>query len=97
MNQKKDRNLPKGVYKTKDKYYVQYKRKHIGTFNTLDEAINAYNKKSEIQTETQTQTQTETQTENKKDQTIVRNNEGIAIIVTSKKEEILVDDDKLLI
>lgn len=81
------RELPKGIYTVKDKYYVQYKRKHVGTFNTLNEAINAYKEKED---------QKQEKHEDQKDQgvEIIRNKNGIAIIITSKKEEILVDDDK---
>ena len=76
-----NRTLPKGVYESKGKYSAYYRGKYIGVFETVKEAENAYNEKKES-----------LKTSN--ESVIVRNKDGIAIISTSKGEEILVDDDK---
>lgn len=80
---KNKRNLPKGVCLSKyNKYEVRFAHKYLGTFETVEEAKNVY-----IKTEIKAK-------ENKIKQIIERNEDGIAIIKTSKEEEILVDDDK---
>lgn len=80
--EKKTRDLPVGIYLTNAKTYrAIYAGKPIGTYKIIEEAIDAYNnKKSEKLKEENIE--------------IKRNNEGIAIITTSKNQEILVDDDK---
>lgn len=62
------------------------KTTHLGTFETKEEAKGVYNKKKKELTEINLQKKVGTE--------IIRNKDGIAIIVTTKGEEILVDDDK---
>ena len=79
--EKVKRDLPIGVRLSKyGSYIAVYQNKYIGTYKTIEEAANAYNQTKMKQIKTVTE--------------IKRNKEGIAVIVTSKNEEILVDDDK---
>ena len=79
-----------GVRKTRqDTFQVRIqnekKNNHIGTFETQEEAKDAYNKKKEELKIVNLQKKVGTE--------IKRNNQDIAIIITSKGEEIMVDDD----
>jgi hypothetical protein len=83
-----NRALPKGIYLTKSNKYqvrinINKKLLNIGTFETIQEAEQAYNKKKQ---------------ENiiKLPDEISRNKDKIAIIKTSKNEEFLVDDNTYL-
>jgi hypothetical protein len=76
----KYRNLPKGIYKSKSgKFYACIYGRGLGTFDSLDEALCEYNNNIKSK---------------HMDTNILRNKDGIAIITTSKNEEILVDDNK---
>jgi hypothetical protein len=83
-----NRELPKGVYPTKsEKYmtciYYNKKQHYLGIFETVEEAEKVYkNKKTELKDNI------------KIDPEIKRNKDGVAVILTSKNEEIVVDDDK---
>jgi hypothetical protein len=91
VNPIKKKTLPIGVRETKSGRYMSCiknnkKRIHIGTFGTVDEALEAYYiKKQELQLL-------------KDNETIMKdieyNKSGDIIIKTSKKHEILVDKDK---
>lgn len=78
--------LPIGITVKNNKYRARINGVHLGLFETLEEAHKIYNnKKDEINK----------QKENERlCKEILRNNDGIAIIITSDKKEILVDDDK---
>jgi len=84
-NEKMINILPKGITKKGTKFvavlYYQNKRYHIGTFETVKEAEEAYNsQKNELIPDITTE--------------IKRNINGIAVIYTLNNTEILVDDDK---
>ncbi len=85
------KELPKGIRLNKSgtfKSIIKNKKimYHLGSFKTLEEALNAYNKKKEefINLENNERLLKK----------IEKNKEGLAIIKTSKGEEILVDEDK---
>lgn len=87
---KENRILPTGITQNSDRYRVRIthnkKEMHVGYFKTFEEAVEAYNKKkNEIEDEKEKERLTTI---------ILKNNEGIAIIKTSKEREILVDDNK---
>jgi len=85
--EKKERDLPKGVYLTPNgKYAIKINDKHIGTASSIEEAEQTYiNKKEELNLKKE---------HNIISQEIIRNEDNIAIIKISSGEEILVDDDK---
>ncbi len=84
------KNLPSGVILRGVKYYVQIKHKrktiYLGNYDTIEEAENVFNKKrNEINEE---------RTKEFLSKDIIVNKDNIAIIITSKGDEILVDNDK---
>jgi hypothetical protein len=89
---RKSRELPTGINLSKNKKKfevdIQYnkKRYYLGSYNTVEEAKNAYDvKKKEFEDAEELE---------RLSKEIVRNNDNIAVIKTSKGEDILVDDDK---
>lgn len=83
----KNKDLPKGVTNLPSgNYRVLLGKTHVGVFKTIEDAENAYKKANDEKQHKKKLKKIGT--------TIERNKEGIAIIKTSKRDEILVDDDK---
>lgn len=84
----KERNtklLPIGVYKKGDKFFVQYKNKYIGIYETIEEASSVYEELLQKDKDLKNQ-----------NITIERNKNNQLVIFTSKNEEIIVSDENYM-